>query len=517
MEGQLNELQSKIQKQKEILEGYQRQSHEVSVELQRQKEKVNSQEEIQKARAELDNQIAELASRFEAEKAKYDEYRAKFNLTDQMEALEFSKNYIRNEVENLKSSATEARRRIDELNAEYQQSEEKIHQKLLNLRPLVKAINGAPVGGEVALRDVRVAAYPLEHQGATIDRQNKVVEAVGSGLAAAGRPMSRDFLVNLIVSTQQSFITFFAGLPGVGKTSLARLYAEAQGLEERFLEVAVARGWTGTKDLVGFFNPLSGRYQPSSTGVANFLLSFKEEVEAGSAERAGMSYILLDEANLSPVEHYWSAFSNMADPVKQRSLNMGPADTCQIPLSMRFLATINYDGTTETLSDRILDRAPVIVMEPGSVRERDLADVSAMAARLPLPYAEMEELFGRAASMPEMSPDEESVLEKICEVLSSSTGGNGRPIHVSMRKMGSIRQYCNKVTGLMSDPAAALDFAVLQHVLPQVHGHGKPFEVRLRQLSDVLSRFELNRSRDYVEKMIRHGSEDLHSYSFFCW
>ncbi len=83
-----------------------------------------------------------------------------------------------------------------------------------------------------------------------------------------------------------------------------------------------------------------------------------------------MAYILLDEANLSPIEHYWSAFMGMTDGEGERSLMLGQ-DRMQIPETLRFLATINYDGTTEPLSPRVVDRAPIIVLSP-----RDIATVS---------------------------------------------------------------------------------------------------------------------------------------------
>lgn len=68
-------------------------------------------------------------------------------------------------------------------------------------------------------------------------------------------------VANLLISTQQSFITFLAGMPGVGKTSLARLLADIQEISpKRLTEVAVGRGWTAQKDLIGFYNPLTSRF-----------------------------------------------------------------------------------------------------------------------------------------------------------------------------------------------------------------------------------------------------------------
>ncbi|EXB29760.1 hypothetical protein J540_4219, partial [Acinetobacter baumannii 1440422] len=168
-------------------------------------------------------------------------------------------------------------------------------------------------------------------------------------------------LVNLLIYTQQSFVTFLAGLPGVGKTSLSRLFIDGQGLTNRFKEVSVARGWTSQKDLIGFFNPLANRFQPSQTGLYEFFHALNEESKKKQKDNA-MAYILLDEANLSPIEHYWASFMGMTDSKKHMELKLGQ-DTIKIPKHLRFLATINYDSTTEPLSPRIIDRAPIIVLD----------------------------------------------------------------------------------------------------------------------------------------------------------
>ncbi len=87
--------------------------------------------------------------------------------------------------------------------------------------------------------------------------QKNIVTGIQKTLRELGRNISPIDVANLMISTQQSFICFLAGLPGIGKTSLSRLFAEGQGLHPRFKEISVARGWTSQKDLIGFFNPLS--------------------------------------------------------------------------------------------------------------------------------------------------------------------------------------------------------------------------------------------------------------------
>ena len=71
--------------------------------------------------------------------------------------------------------------------------------------------------------------------------------------------------------------------------------------------------------------------------------------------------ILLDEANLSPMEYYWADFMNLCEAwSKNNSIDLGGGRIFKIPEGLHFVATINNDHTTEVLSPRLIDRASVI-------------------------------------------------------------------------------------------------------------------------------------------------------------
>lgn len=321
-------------------------------------------------------------------------------------------------------------------------------------------------------------------------------------------------MANLLISTQQSFITVFAGLPGAGKSTLGRLLATVQDIHPRLQEVQVSRGWTSQKDLVGYFNPLANRVQPASTGVYDYLRALQE---AGGPNEP-MAYMMLDEANLSPMEHYWSAFMDMCDGKSNPKLTLG-METLPIPGNLRFLATINYDGTTEPLSQRLIDRAAIIVLESDGRSLSGPVTLAQSDIEFPLSLHQMNELFGNTDTLPPLDPEEADALQSIKAVLGKQDIAFGKPIVVSHRKEMAIKQYCNKARALMGmdNDWMALDYAVLQHVLPLVNGNGTPFKQRLEALKAELIRQELPKSQAYLERMIAFGSQDLHHYDFFCW
>ena len=242
-----------------------------------------------------------------------------------------------------------------------------------------------------------------------------------------------------------------------------------------------------------------------------------DEEASGNGINA-MAYVLLDEANLSSIEHYWSTFMGMADSSTDRQLNLGQK-ILKIPKNLRFLATINYDGTTEPLSPRVLDRASVIVMHPGEIALCQNIDFEKLQA-LPVSSADMDTFFGLFSEAPELQPHEKSALEAIQNVLRNPASEHGRPIHISQRKINAIRQYCARAGSIMRSSGnefTALDWAVTQHVLPQVRGHGNKFAIRLGELRKKLDANGLELASNYLGQMIAYGQNDLHSYDFFCW
>ena len=86
----------------------------------------------------------------------------------------------------------------------------------------------------------------------------QVIHRLRTTMESAGRQISKDDALNLLISVTQNYITVFAGEPGTGKTSLCKLFAKALGLyTDRFAQILVERGWTSSKDLVGYYNPLT--------------------------------------------------------------------------------------------------------------------------------------------------------------------------------------------------------------------------------------------------------------------
>lgn len=363
------------------------------------------------------------------------------------------------------------------------------------------------------------------------ETRNSYVSSIQAEINNAGeREIGYNETANLIVSVMQSYLTIFNGMPGVGKTSTVNNFANAlkiniPGNKGNFLNVAVARGWTSSKDLLGNKNAIRLNYEEGRTGIYHMLKALencKSDSENTKVNHEMLSLILLDEANLSPMEHYWSDFLSICDTFQEgKTLNLGGREkkfTLELPASLRFIATINTDATVEPLSDRLLDRASVITLgyEDNSTKTSNIIETQLFGGAVP--YTELAEAFmvdqsklNKAIEGGKLS-SEFHIMNEIQSKLKMDIP-NTPAIFISPRKQKAIYSYCAIANELDYNQTSPIDFAFSQHVLPKIKGHGKGFKERLLALDKVLADSRLPQSKRLLKQIIENGSEYADTYS----
>ena len=384
---------------------------------------------------------------------------------------------------------------------------EMVRQIVLSLNAQPEAVDGIaaapqPKKLEAPAVSVRQGAFSAQ----------EVVEEVGRHInQVGGRDLDANDVVNLLTCLAQGYIVTLAGLPGTGKTSLANLLASSLGLKgdsRRFVEVPVERGWTSYKDFVGYYNPFTQTLEKANAAAFDAFERLDAEVAGGLGDGDVPPFLfLLDEANLSSIEHYWSPFLRACDSFRggPSELALGGDKLLRVPGYVRFLATVNFDHTTEELSPRFLDRSWVITLEPDELDLEELdADGSAGAASqgAALSYAAVQDLFG---------PRKDALLEadlraKLKEVLDACRAFN-QPVSPRSRQM--MVSYACTASKLMdrsstSSAYAPVDYAVCQKVLPRLSGTEERLGDLLRRLSDI-GGLPLTKAR--VEHMLRVGGD----------
>ena len=316
----------------------------------------------------------------------------------------------------------------------------------------------------------------------------------------ARREYSRNDIINIYISIAQNFITIFSGEPGTGKTSMCNIVAETLGLlqygEElnRFVSVSVERGWSSKRDLIGYYNPLTRKYDKSNGKIYDALRVL--DVERDKSEYPFI--IMLDEANLSPIEYYWADFMRLTDrsSLNDMYINIGAERELYVPETLKFLATINTDQTTETLSPRLIDRACIIKLP--KVEPRYNAYASSASTEI-ITWDNFVKAFSKTA---ELNPITQKGMKEIYKLF------NDYGMSVSPRTQLGIKNYVMAAQEIMEDEPntlareKALDFAVVQKLLPKINGYYSVYERFFDSLKQLCKEYNLSMTEDAVMKII---------------
>ena len=335
---------------------------------------------------------------------------------------------------------------------------------------------------------------------------------------------SRNDILNLYICMTQGFLTVLSGAPGIGKTSACELLAHSLGLDRvlpglempRYVLVPVEKGWSSKRDLIGYYNPLTKTFDKSNAMVYNALEISDRECADNAEMKVPPFVVLLDEANLSQMEYYWAEFMNVADrSIKEPHINLGSGKTFRVSRSFRFLATINNDHTTETLSPRLIDRAWVVTLPSGG-RYRDIDFDKDFE---PVSMEQMQRVFGVSGDVDHLHPVCDQILKDVYKICKDSD------MEVSERSKGAIQGYCISASRVFdidhknedrTREVLAVDFAVAQKILPKIHGHGPEYcKNVLKKLEKYFEDNSLIKSHEIISDIIRRGGENMDYYQFY--
>lgn len=352
------------------------------------------------------------------------------------------------------------------------------------------------------------AIQPEEYIIAEELQPEEIASILCSKLKDAGRAVTLDDAYNYLISVVQNYITVFAGEPGTGKTSVCKLIAKALGLyDKRFSCVQVERGWTSSRDLVGYYNPLTKAIEKTQPEFSACMerLDFENRNDSVRAPY----FVLLDEANLSPIEFYWSTFNYYCDAPKNQKVEFANGKKYEFGEELKFLATINYDQTTTNLSPRFLDRAWVISMNPVAVDSINLIDDEEIENnKTVVSLKNLQSAFGREAFSDKKL--NQVTNGRINELIRKMNEGGHR---ISPRSRKAVICYYLAAEEYMSSKEAALDFAVSQKILPCINGNSREYGEFLNSLLGMCGDFQLSRSAEIISRIIAGSEHDF--YGFF--
>lgn len=524
-------------------------------EMQQEYEKIQleCQEEREKAEAEKDDrekQFEELASNTSSDirklSAKKEELQKDIeNIRNQKEdwinlkKLEEERSYLERRINELKSQCEKIEREREEARDKGNAVDKEIEERLK-----LTTANAVDVAFDGRIADKIFQAAATYNRGKQDDSYKMIanclinnnvneelsgeelVDYLCSSVKRYRPEYSKNEILNIFICISQNFLTIFSGEPGTGKTSICNiighvlgtskiceLIPEPNGVETaRYVPISIERGWTSKRDFIGYYNPLSQMLEKTNKHLYDGLRLLDAE-----GEKSQYPYIiLLDEANLSPIEYYWADFMNICDSdFRFNKITLGNDIQLNIPQSLRFVATINNDDTTERLSPRLIDRAALIRLPDvryTKVEDEKLTNTDFVKV---IKWEALQKTF-HMESFGEMDSVPSKIYDDICRKFREDMR-----ICISPRVERSVKEYWNIAKNLFDGEEGndktivALDYAVAQKLLPKINGSGDLYLKFLEKLQDICEENNLVKCERHLRDIIKRGKASMNYYQYF--
>ncbi|SET45502.1 5-methylcytosine-specific restriction endonuclease McrBC, GTP-binding regulatory subunit McrB [Natronincola peptidivorans] len=291
----------------------------------------------------------------------------------------------------------------------------------------------------------------------------------------------------------------------------------------RYAFISVRPDWVDNRSLLGFFNPITEKYQ--ATELLKLMLRAKED-------KNKPYFVILDEMNLAKVEYYFSDFLSCLESrrigldgeVRSESIKLHDCEEevlyvdedgkeyiiparLEIPFNIYFTGTVNVDETTYMFSPKVLDRGNVIEFNEVDLNyygemlwenEQNENDIHV--------YADSEFVSGFTDDFQyhnkliekqfNLDSDSKKCFEHIVNINNILKKYN---LHFGYRVVDEVLYYLTNARKTdYFEPLKALDYQIIQRILPKMYGNRRKLEAPLTELLAYCFGWEIN---DLIKKV----------------
>lgn len=281
-------------------------------------------------------------------------------------------------------------------------------------------------------------------------------------------------------------------MSGSGKTKLALAFAQwlcevvnGQGESDQYCLVPVGADWTNREPLLGFPNALDPKdYVYPDNGVLELIVRATENPKKPY-------FLILDEMNLSHVERYFADFLSAMESKCSIALHSGSVEKNNLPpyiflpSNLFIIGTVNIDETTYMFSPKVLDRASVIEFRVtyeemnsylNGYKVLDLSSLNSNGAKMGGDFVALA-----SAPVGESIDFMSANLLEFFKVLKKGGAEFG------YRSASEILRYASiiKKLGISWNDDEIFDTAIMQKLLPKVHGSRRKLEPHLKLMAEL--------------------------------
>lgn len=288
--------------------------------------------------------------------------------------------------------------------------------------------------------------------------------------------------------SNEATLLILAGISGTGKSLLPQRYAEAMGMN--FQLVPVQPRWDGPQDLLGFYNFLQNKYVGTELIRAlaqvdqySHAWGLPEDSEYVSLKDQ-MLLVLLDEMNLARIEYYFSDLlvkletrrtirperpeerlkasielnAGSDSPRGSRPIHVFPGSNCL------FVGTMNEDESTQSISDKVVDRANVMrFAKPARL------EANRNSEKPSPPSGRLSHAVWQSWQKVELSIAEEERVSKVIDELNDALAKVERPFGHRVKK--AIIEYVKMYPRIHANSIdRALADQIEMRILPKLRG-----------------------------------------------
>ncbi|CAD5953855.1 Protein LANA1 [Planktothrix agardhii] len=388
------------------------------------------------------------------------------NLTFELREKESQKRELEQIVQELEGQQSVVLGKIEALKAEKEELQEEI-----NL--MKNQIDSMENTADFALRSLEDHLWTPNSNSEWNPSENAFLDGFMQYLEAKGLAFPRRVVYAFHTSLKVqdiSALVILAGISGTGKSELPQRYADFIGAQR--LTLAVQPRWDSPQDLQGFYNYVEKKFKP--TDLIRGIYQYNHDPDM----RNRIVLVLLDEMNLARVEYYFSDFLSKLESRRSSptflELDVGSLQISEakrklkIPKQFLFVGTMNEDETTQTLSDKVLDRANVLTFGKPKTLQLRKGRTTEDPRSMYVSYSRFEQWF--------KTPDQSSeVVEKVKDYLDKANNimeSIGHPF--AHRVYQAITQYVINYPGVSDSNSDEFRFALVdqfaQKLLPKLRG-----------------------------------------------